>query len=122
VLTDNDIEYIDFGTYVNQDCDYNEYVTQAVRAMSENTCDFVLGFCRTGQGINMLANHLENTRAALVFDEYTAEYAIRHNCANFLTVPEKYVSGAMLDKMVKIWKQSSFDGGRHMTRMKKTVG
>ena len=122
VLADNDIEYIDFGTYVNQDCDYNEYVTQAVRAMSENTCDFVLGFCRTGQGINMLANHLENTRAALVFDEYTAEYAIRHNCANFLTVPEKYVSGAMLDKMVKIWKQSSFDGGRHMTRMKKTVG
>ena len=122
VLADNDIEYIDFGTYVNQDCDYNEYVTQAVRAMSENTCDFVLGFCRTGQGINMLANHLENTRAALVFDEYTAEYAIRHNCANFLTVPEKYVSGAVFDKMVKIWKQSSFDGGRHMTRMKKTVG
>jgi len=70
----------------------------------------------------MLANHLDGLRSALVFDEYTAEYSIRHNCANFFAVPEKYVDPEMLDKMIKIWKGASFDGGRHMTRMKKTVG
>ena len=122
ILKKYNIDYIDFGTLVKKDCDYNEYVTQAARAMSEKTCDFVLGFCRTGQGINILANHLPDIRAALVFDEYTAEYSVRHNCANFFTIPEKYVDQDMLEKMIMIWMTASFDGGRHMTRMKKTIG
>ena len=90
--------------------------------MNQKTSDFAMGFCRTGQGVNILANHLDGVRSALVIDEYTAEYAIRHNCCNFFAIPEKYVSEAQLDSMIKIWKKSSFDGGRHMTRMKKTIG
>jgi len=116
------IPYIDFGTHINKDCDYNEYVTQAARAMKEKTCDFAMGFCRTGQGVNILANHLDGVRAALIFDEYTAEHSIRHNCANFFSIPEKYVSDDILEKMIKMLCHSSFDGGRHMTRMKKTIG
>jgi RpiB/LacA/LacB family sugar-phosphate isomerase len=121
ILKQNKIEYIDFGTYSSKSCDYNEFVTQAITSMNNKTCDHILGFCRTGQGINMLANHFKGVRSALVFDEYTAEYAMRHNCANFFSIPSKYVTMAMLDQMIKIWKSSSFDGGRHMTRMKKTI-
>ncbi len=122
LLEKNDVPYIDFGTYVKKDCDYNEYVSAAAASMGQKTSDFAMGFCRTGQGINILANHLEGIRSALVIDEYTAEYAIRHNCCNFFAIPEKYVSEEQLDKMIKIWKEASFDGGRHMTRMKKTIG
>jgi len=122
LMDEMNIPYIDFGTHINKDCDYNEYVTQAARAMKEKTCDFAMGFCRTGQGVNILANHLEGVRAALIFDEYTAEHSIRHNCANFFSVPEKYVSDDSLEKMIKMLCRSSFDGGRHMTRMKKTIG
>ena len=121
VLEKNDIPYIDFGTLMNKDCDYNDYVSQAMRAIETKVCDFGLGFCRTGQGVNILVNTSKNIRGALVFDEYMAEYSIRHNCANFFTIPEKYVSSDELDKMVKIWKDATFDGGRHMTRMKKTI-
>jgi RpiB/LacA/LacB family sugar-phosphate isomerase len=122
LLIKNDVPFIDFGTYKNRDCDYNEYVVAAVGSMQNKVSDFGMGFCRTGQGVNILANHLPGVRSALVIDEYTAEYAIRHNCANFFTVPEKYVSEDMLDRMIKIWKETTFDGGRHMTRMKKTIG
>ena len=122
LLEKNDVPYIDFGTYVNKDCDYNEYVSAAVGSINNKTSDFAMGFCRTGQGVNILANHLSGIRSALVLDEYTAEYAIRHNCVNFFAIPEKYVSEDMLDRMIKMWKQTSFDGGRHMTRMKKTMG
>ena len=121
VLEKNGIDYIDFGTYINKSCDYNDYVSQAIRSMKAKTCDFGLAFCRTGQGINILANNFREVRSALVFDEYTAEHAIRHNCANFFSIPSKYVSEATFDKMVKIWKETTFDGGRHMTRMKKTI-
>lgn len=122
LLIKNGVPFIDFGTYVDKDCDYNEYVAAAVGSMRNKVSDFGMGFCRTGQGVNILANHLPGIRSALVIDEYTAEYAIRHNCANFFAVPEKYVSEDMLDRMIKIWKESTFDGGRHMTRMKKTIG
>ena len=122
ILDEMNIEYIDFGTHIMKSCDYNDYVAQAHKAMKDKTCDFAIGFCRTGQGVNILANHLDGMRAALVFDEYTAEYSIRHNCANFFTVPEKYVTEEMLRKMINIWGEARFDGGRHMTRMKKTIG
>lgn len=121
ILEQNGISYVDFGSHVSKDCDYNEFVVQAAKGMKDKVCDYTLGFCRTGQGVNILANHLSGIRAALVFDDYTAEYAIRHNCANFFSIPEKYVDWKQLDKMIKIWKKSTFDGGRHMTRMKKTL-
>ena len=118
VLDKNNIPYIDFGSYIKKDCDYNDYVIAAIQSIKNKTCDFGLGFCRTGQGINILANHLDGVRSALILDEYMAEYSLRHNCVNFFSIPEKYVSEDSFDRMVKIWKESTFDGGRHMTRMK----
>ena len=50
-----------------------------------------------------------------------AEYSIRHNCANFFSIPSKYVDTNTLNEMVKVFKKSMFDGGRHMTRMKKAT-
>ena len=121
ILEQNNIPYIDFGTYPGSSCDYNEYVKQATDAVKSKLCDHVLAFCRTGQGVNILANHTKGIRAALVFDDYTAEYSVRHNCANFFSIPSKYVDTKQLDNMIKIWKTAGFDGGRHMTRMKKTI-
>ena len=117
ILKSMNIEYVDFGCNVPKDIDYNEFVTQATQSIKDKVCDFGLGFCRTGQGVNILANSKENIRAALIHDEYTAEMSRRHNCANFFAIPGKYVDDAMLEKIIKTLRSSSFDGGRHMTRM-----
>ena len=119
VLQANGLEYIDFGTFVNKDCDYNDYVSQAVEFVNKGECDFAMAFCRTGQGVNISGNKRKGIRGALTFDEYTAEHSIRHNSANFFSVPSKYVDKELLDKMVKIWISNTFDGGRHMTRIQK---
>jgi RpiB/LacA/LacB family sugar-phosphate isomerase len=119
VLKSNGLDYIDFGTFVNKDCDYNDYVSQAVEFVTKGECDFAMAFCRTGQGVNISGNKRKGIRGALIFDEYTAEHAIRHNSANFFSVPSKYVDTDLLDKMVKIWKATTFDGGRHLTRIQK---
>ena len=117
ILKSMNIEYVDFGCSVPKDIDYNEFVTQATKSINDKVCDFGLGFCRTGQGVNILANSKENITAALVHDEYTAEMSRRHNCANFFAIPGKYVDDTMLEKIIKTLHGSSFDGGRHMTRM-----
>ena len=116
VLNKLNIPYIDFGPHVSKDSDYTDFVIQAVNAMKDKVCDFGMGFCRTGQGVNMFANH-NGVRAALIFDEYTAEMSRRHNCANFFTIPEKYVTPSQIGDIINILRVASFDGGRHMTRM-----
>ena len=121
VLKSLDIEYVDFGCHVQKDVDYNAYVHQAIESLNNKTCDFILGFCRTGQGINILANHKKQVRAALIFDEYTAEMARRHNCANFFSIPSKYTSPCTLEDIINTLARSSFDGGRHMTRITKNL-
>ena len=119
ILQELDIKYIDFGCHIEKDIDYNEFVYQAVNSINNKICDFGLGFCRTGQGINILANHQKNIRGAVVFDEYTAEMSRRHNCANFFSIPSKYTTIDSLEKIINTLIISSFDGGRHMTRITK---
>jgi len=121
ILNKHKIPYIDFGPAVSKDSDYNDFVSQATNAIQKNVCDFAMGFCRTGQGVNLAANHTNGIRAALILDEYMAEMSRRHNCANFFSIPEKYVDTEMLEKIITELKNNSFDGGRHMTRMKRTI-
>ena len=66
----------------------------------------------------MLANKQKGTRAALIYDNYSAEMAVRHNCANFFSIPAKNVNYDQLNEIINIIKSNSFDGGRHMTRIK----
>jgi RpiB/LacA/LacB family sugar-phosphate isomerase len=111
------IKFIDFGSYCSKDCDYNDYVRQATKHIKDGICDFGFGFCRSGQGVNIAANKVSGIRSALVFDEYTAEFSRKHNCANFFSVPSKYVGSELFHKLLSSLLYSSFDGGRHMSRV-----
>jgi RpiB/LacA/LacB family sugar-phosphate isomerase len=117
----NCYSYIDYGTYVERDCDYNNFVHEAAKAIKSGQCKFGFGFCRTGQGINIQANRYKHLRSALVFDAYTAEYAVRHNCANFFVIPSKYVDDNKMREIINAISIASFDGGRHMTRVVKSA-
>ena len=118
VLTSNQIEFIDFGTHIEEDCDYKYYINQAINSKRDGVCDFVFGFCRTGQGVNMCANTYLGIRGALIFDEYTAEMLIRHNCANFFSFPSRIMDNhQQIDNIIKILSNNTFDGGRHQIRI-----
>ena len=109
------------GTYVNKPCDYYDYVSQSVSLIYNNEANFAMSFCRSGQGVNIAANKSEDILSALVFDEYTAEHAIRHNCVNHFAIPSKYVKPSDMEKIIDTIQQNSFDGGRHFTRLKKFI-
>jgi len=117
VFKEHSISFIDFGTYSPKDCDYNDYVKQATKHIRDGICDFGFGFCRSGQGVNIAANKVSGIRSALVFDEYTAEYCRRHNCANFFSIPSKYVDPSAFRNIFSTLESNTFDGGRHMSRV-----
>lgn len=114
------IPFIDFGTYTDTDCDHHDFLFPAIHSIREGDCDFGIAFCRTGQGFNIAANKVPGIRSALVFDIYTAEMAVRHNCANFFSIPSKYIDSHILDSMFFTWRNTTFDGGRHITRIQKS--
>jgi RpiB/LacA/LacB family sugar-phosphate isomerase len=117
VLDRHKFEYIDFGTVLNKDCDYRDYIAQAVISISERDCDYGFGFCRTGQGVNICANKYKGIRSALIYDEFSMEMSIRHNCANFFAIPAKDVDFEVLDRYLEICFNNTFDGGRHQIRI-----
>ena len=117
VLEDNGYEYIDFGTILNKDCDYRDYIAQAVKSIGERDCDYGFGFCRTGQGVNICANKYKGIRSALIYDTFSMQMAIRHNCANFFAIPSRGVDYETLDKYLYLCANHTFDGGRHQIRI-----
>jgi len=117
VLEENGYEYIDFGTILNKDCDYRDYISQAVKSINERDCDYGFGFCRTGQGVNICANKYKGIRSALIYDTFSMQMAIRHNCANFFAIPSRGLDYETLDKYLHLCATHTFDGGRHQIRI-----
>lgn len=113
------IPYIDVGTYTDKACDYPDYVLQVTKMIQSNDCTHGISFCRSGQGANITANKVKGIISALCFDEYTAKMAVKHNCANHFAIPSKYVDKAELQNIIEALLSSSFDGGRHFTRLYK---
>jgi RpiB/LacA/LacB family sugar-phosphate isomerase len=113
--------YIDCGAYSGKDCDYMDYIEQAHQMRMKKHGSFIIGFCRSGQGINIAANSYQDLRAALVTSPETASLAIQHNAANFFSLPggvmekDEMLLGEILEKL----RTETFDGGRHQNRVMK---
>jgi RpiB/LacA/LacB family sugar-phosphate isomerase len=117
ILTEMQLPFIDFGTIVDRECNYKDYIGQATKAIIEGECDFAFGFCRTGQGVNICANKFKGVRSALIYDSYAMEMAIRHNCANFFAIPTKHFGSQEIKEFLAIALSTTFDGGRHQIRV-----
>ena len=120
VLTEKSIDYIDYGTSLSNDCDYKYFIEQAITSKNDGVSDFIFGFCRTGQGVNMCANKFKGIRSALIYDKNAAEMAVRHNCANFFSFPERlYINEdhSFISEVIDALIDNSFDGGRHQVRI-----
>ena len=89
--------------------------------IKSNDCDHAISFCRSGQGVNLAANKFDDILSALIFDSYTAEFSVKHNCANHFAIPSKYVDVKTMEEIIDKLITTSFDGGRHFTRLKKFI-
>ena len=114
-------DYIDCGTYSSNDCDYSDYIQEAVELRRKQPGSFILGFCRSGQGMNIAANSYEEIRAALVSTADLASLAIEHNGANFFSLPAGILEDDpdLLSDIILRLAGCTFDGGRHQNRVMK---
>ena len=112
-------EPVDFGTFSEESCDYPDYAHPAAEAVEKGECAFGIGLCGSGNGISMTLNKHQGIRAALCWLPELAELAKRHNAANFLTLPARFISDETARANVVAYLNADFEGGRHLRRIEK---
>lgn len=110
---------IDFGTHSEDSCDYPDFAHPAAVAVESGKCDFGIGMCGSGNGMQMTLNKHQGIRAALCWTPEIAELARRHNDANFLVLPGRFITQMEALKIVDAYLDASFEGGRHQRRVEK---
>jgi ribose 5-phosphate isomerase B len=75
--------------------------------------------CGTGIGMAISANKFPGVRAAACVDDVTAELSRRHNDLNVLCLSGDLLSSRSTERLVEIWMDTEFEGGRHERRVEK---
>jgi len=110
-------EFTDFGTDSAESCDYPAFAEKACRAVIGGEAEMAILCCGTGIGMSMAANKLRGIRCACCSDSYTAEMTRRHNDANALALGGRVVGPDLALRMVDIFLDTPFEGGRHQRRV-----
>jgi ribose 5-phosphate isomerase B len=118
-LDENSIEYVDFGCFAESQVDYPDFSYRAAAAVSSGICNRGLVICGTGIGAMITANKVNGIRAALCCTEYMAEMARRHNDANILALGGRTTEPELAVKLLRIFLDTPFEGGRHLGRVEK---
>jgi len=112
-------ECIDLGTHDSNPVDYPDPAYSVAMAVSKKEVDGAILACATGLGMSIAANKIHGIRAALCHDELSAQISRDHNDANVLCVSGDQVGDVLLRKIVEIWLNTKFSGGRHERRVRK---
>ena len=112
------IEVIDAGTYSEDSVDYPDVAKKVVNGVLNLNCFGIL-ICGTGIGMSIAANKFKGIRCALCYDEYTAEYARKHNNANVIAFGGRTMDVERVKRMLDIFMKTPFEGGRHERRLNK---
>lgn len=111
------ITYQDFGTNSSESVDYPEFGMKVAEAVVTGECERGILCCGTGIGISISANKVPGIRCAVVTDTFSAQMSREHNNANVLALGERVVGVGLALKIVEVWLETEFAGGRHEKRV-----
>jgi len=117
LLTSRGHEVVDCGTFSEEAVDYPLFIRPAAEAVARGECDRGVVFGGSGNGEAMAANKVHGIRCALCWNEETARLSRRHNDANVLSLGQRVIAEDLALKIVQIWLETPFEGGRHIRRV-----
>ena len=110
-------EFEDIGTFTPDSCDYPVYAEAAARGVAEGKYEKGILVCGTGIGMSLAANKIPGIRCALLSDCFSAEMSRAHNDANMCSLGGRVVGGELAKRMVDLFLDTPFMGGRHQRRV-----
>ncbi len=109
----------DFGTHSHESVDYPDYVHPLCKSLLENKQDLGILICGSANGVAITANKYDGIRAAIAWQPEIAELAKRHNNANILCLPARFIEFELAKNCIERFLKTEFEGGRHQRRVDK---
>ena len=110
---------LDLGTENTISVDYPDFAHLLSKKMKKNNRQLGILVCGSGIGMSITANKHKNVRAALCYNVKSARLSREHNNANVIAIGARLTKKNVALKCVNIFLKTSFDGGRHLRRIKK---
>ncbi len=118
-LADMGFEVQNLGTASEASTDYPDYAHPLADEVSRGEVQRGVLLCGTGLGMSYAANRHPHVRAGVAWTPEVAELARRHNDANVLVLPARFLSDDQALAILKTFLTTPFDGGRHERRVEK---
>ena len=99
--------------------DYPDIALRVSEKVVRGTCDFGIVIDMIGVGSAIAANKIAGIRAARCNDEASARSSRLHNDANVLSLGAALLNRGLARRIVRIWLETPFEGGRHVKRIEK---
>ena len=99
--------------------DYADYAHPLAVMVSRGDVKRGVLLCGTGLGMAYAANRHPHVRAAVVWSPEIAELSRKHNDANVLVLPSRFLSPEDAGNILDVFLSTDFDGGRHTRRVEK---
>ena len=109
----------DLGTNSPTASDYPDYAHPLAREVSEGRARRGVLLCGSGIGMDIVANRYPGVRAAVIWNSELAELSRKHNDTNVLVIPARFLSDEEALAILRVWLDTSFEGGRHARRVSK---
>jgi ribose 5-phosphate isomerase B len=109
----------DAGVKSDEPVDYPDIGAAVAEAVSRGEFDRGVLVCGTGAGMAIVANKVPGVRAVCINDPYTAERAVASNDAQIVTLGSQVVGPGTAIKLIDIWLESEFQGGRSAAKVEK---
>lgn len=110
---------VDFGTNTTSSVDYPDFAHPVATSVENGETAFGILYCGSANGVAITANKHQNIRAGLCWENDVAVLVRKHNNANVICIPARFVALSLALEMVEKFISTEFEGGRHATRVGK---
>jgi len=118
-LIKKNIKVIDLGPKNKDSVDYPDYAKKVARNVIAKKSDMGILVCGSGTGMAMSANKFKKIRAVVCYNKASTRLSRQHNNANIMALGARLIKKTDALKLVNVFLNTKFEGGRHLRRVKK---
>ena len=118
-LIKKNVSIFDLGPMNENTVDYPDYAKKVANRVKANKSDIGILVCGSGTGMAISANKIKDIRAAVCYNNQSTRLSRLHNNANIISLGSRLTKKNTAIKLVSIFLNTKFEGGRHLRRVKK---
>ncbi len=118
-LINKHISIFDLGPFQNKSVDYPDFAKRLAKRVKNKKSDVGILVCGSGTGMAISANKIKDIRAAVCYNVKSTRLSRQHNNANIIALGSRLTKKSLSLKLIELFLQTKFEGGRHLKRIKK---